>query len=126
MRRPSAWRIFTAKATRSPSTGPRRKSRFAFVIHPLSQRHFENVEPLRTISKVAPSPVMDVVEKAVGRTPAQAFARWILKQVLPRPALFNPLLRLGQLTRALLPAGIARKVPPRQAPTPWPGDPLVQ
>ena len=29
--------------------GPRRKSRFAFVIHPLSQQYFTNVEPLGTI-----------------------------------------------------------------------------
>ena len=49
--------------------GPRRKSRFAFVIHPLSQRHFENVEPLRTISRIAPGVVMDAVEKAVAYTP---------------------------------------------------------
>ncbi|MFC5178023.1 dehydrogenase [Nocardioides taihuensis] len=49
--------------------GPRRKSRFAFVIHPLSQQFFQRVEPLRTISKVAPSPVMDVVEKAVAYAP---------------------------------------------------------
>ena len=27
--------------------GPRRKSRFAFVIHPLSQQFFSKVEPLR-------------------------------------------------------------------------------
>lgn len=49
--------------------GPRRKSRFAFVIHPLSQRHFENVEPLRTISKIAPGVVMDAMEKAIAYTP---------------------------------------------------------
>ena len=49
--------------------GPRRKSRFAFVIHPLSQRYFENVEPLRTISKIAPGVVMDAVEKALAYTP---------------------------------------------------------
>lgn len=49
--------------------GPRRKSRFAFVIHPLSQEFFSEVEPLRTIAKVAPQPVMDVVEKAVAYSP---------------------------------------------------------
>ena len=49
--------------------GPRRKSRFAFVIHPLSQRHFQNVEPLRTISKHAPGLLMDAVEKAVAYAP---------------------------------------------------------
>ncbi len=49
--------------------GPRRKSRFAFVIHPLSQENFDNVEPLRTIAKVAPGFVMSAVEKAVAYAP---------------------------------------------------------
>ncbi|HEY0642689.1 MAG TPA: dehydrogenase, partial [Nocardioides sp.] len=49
--------------------GPKRKSRFAFVIHPLSQQYLRNVEPLRTVSRIAPQPVMDLVEKAVAYTP---------------------------------------------------------
>jgi predicted amino acid dehydrogenase len=49
--------------------GPKRKSRFAFVIHPLSQEYFRSVEPLGTIAKVAPSPFMDVVEKAMAYLP---------------------------------------------------------
>lgn len=49
--------------------GQRRKSRFAFVIHPLSQQYFRNVEPLRTFSRVAPQPVMDLVEKAMAYSP---------------------------------------------------------
>ena len=49
--------------------GRRRKSRFAFVIHPLSQRYFDNVEPLRTISRFAPGVVMDAVEKVLAYTP---------------------------------------------------------
>lgn len=49
--------------------GPRRKSRFAFVIHPLSQKYFAQVEPLGTIGKVAPSFVMDAVEKAMAYAP---------------------------------------------------------
>lgn len=49
--------------------GFRRKSRFAFVIHPLSQEFFRMVEPLRTVAKVSPSPVMDVVEKAAAYAP---------------------------------------------------------
>ena len=49
--------------------GFKRKSRFAFVIHPLSQQYLSNVEPLRTISKVAPGVVMDAVEKAVAYAP---------------------------------------------------------
>ncbi|WP_296607551.1 dehydrogenase [Nocardioides sp.] len=49
--------------------GFKRKSRFAFVIHPLSQQYFNKVEPLRTLSKVAPGVVMDAVEKAVAYAP---------------------------------------------------------
>jgi predicted amino acid dehydrogenase len=49
--------------------GPRRKSRFAFVIHPLSQKYFQNVEPIGTLSKVTPAPVMDLVEKAMAYAP---------------------------------------------------------
>jgi predicted amino acid dehydrogenase len=49
--------------------GPRRKSRFAFVIHPLSQEFFQSVEPLATITKVAPAPVINVVEKALAYAP---------------------------------------------------------
>jgi predicted amino acid dehydrogenase len=49
--------------------GDRRKSRFAFVIHPLSRKFFTRVEPLGTISKVAPPVVMDVVEKAMAYAP---------------------------------------------------------
>jgi predicted amino acid dehydrogenase len=49
--------------------GFRRKSRFAFVIHPLSQEFFQKVEPLATIAKVAPPVVMDVVEKAMAYAP---------------------------------------------------------
>ena len=49
--------------------GPRRKSRFAFVIHPLSQKFFSEVEPLGTIAKVSPPVVMDAVEKALAYAP---------------------------------------------------------
>jgi predicted amino acid dehydrogenase len=49
--------------------GWRRRSRFAFVIHPLSQSHFKNVEPLRTIERYSPHVVMDGVEKVMAYMP---------------------------------------------------------
>jgi predicted amino acid dehydrogenase len=49
--------------------GPRRKSRFAFVIHPLSQKFFDNVEALAILSRVAPAQVMDVTEKGMAYLP---------------------------------------------------------
>lgn len=54
--------------------GPRRKSRFAFVIHPLSQKFFGNVEPLATISRHSPPQVMDVVEKALAYLPPMTYS----------------------------------------------------
>ncbi|GAA1931422.1 serine carboxypeptidase [Nocardioides marmoribigeumensis] len=49
--------------------GPRRRSRFAFVIHPLSQKFFDNVEPLGLVARHSPSPVVDVMEKALAYAP---------------------------------------------------------
>ncbi len=49
--------------------GPRRKSRFAFVIHPLSQEDFSRRPPLDTVFKVAPPPVLDAMEKALAYLP---------------------------------------------------------
>ena len=49
--------------------GWRRKSRFAFVIHPLSQSFFSKVEPLGTITRVSPGVVTDVIEKALAYAP---------------------------------------------------------
>ncbi len=55
--------------------GYRRRSRFAFVIHPLSQSYLTKVEPLRTIEKVSPSFVMDVVEKGMAYAPPMKYSR---------------------------------------------------
>ena len=49
--------------------GWRRKSRFAFVIHPLSQTFFTKVEPLGTITRLSPKVVDDVIEKALAYAP---------------------------------------------------------
>jgi predicted amino acid dehydrogenase len=49
--------------------GWRRKSRFAFVIHPLSQTFFTKVEPLGTITRLSPGLVNDAIEKAVAYAP---------------------------------------------------------
>jgi predicted amino acid dehydrogenase len=49
--------------------GPRRKSRFAFVIHPLSQKFFSNVEPLGIVARHSPQPVVDAMEKALAYVP---------------------------------------------------------
>ena len=50
--------------------GWRRKSRFAFVIHPLSQTFFTKVEPLGTITRWSPGVVNDALEKVRRVRPA--------------------------------------------------------
>jgi predicted amino acid dehydrogenase len=49
--------------------GWRRKSRFAFVIHPLSQTFFTKIEPLGTITRMSPTVVNDAIEKALAYAP---------------------------------------------------------
>ena len=61
-----------------------------------------------------------VVDERVQRPPLQRIMRWGLRTVLPRRALFTPLLRMGQLVRPLLPPFVKRQVPPRQPDEPWP------
>jgi len=53
-----------------------------------------------------------LVEERVARGPLESAWRRALIAVIPRRALFAPLLRLGQLVRPLLPPGLKRKVPP--------------
>ena len=50
-------------------SGFKRKSRFAFVIHPLSQEYFRNVKPLDAVADVAPEMFMDGVEKLMAHAP---------------------------------------------------------
>ena len=52
-----------------PIEGKKQINRFAFVIHPLSQKYLTNLKPLEILSKVSPPAVMDVVEKAIAYTP---------------------------------------------------------
>ncbi|MCP5128807.1 MAG: dehydrogenase [Pseudomonadales bacterium] len=58
-----------------PIEGKRQVNRFAFVIHPLSQKYLTNIKPLELLAKVSPQPVMDVVEKAVAYTPPLVYTK---------------------------------------------------
>jgi glycolate oxidase iron-sulfur subunit len=94
-----------------------------------TQLHLDRCLTCRSCETTCPSGVRygrlvdigrNVVDKQVGRGFAQKLWRSTLKTVIPNPALFNPLLRLGQLSRGVLPEALARKVPPRVRPTAWP------
>jgi predicted amino acid dehydrogenase len=58
-----------------PIEGLKQINRFAFVIHPLSQKYFDSIKPLGVVSKIAPPPVMDLVEKAAAYSPPFVYTR---------------------------------------------------
>lgn len=53
-----------------------------------------------------------IVEQKLPRKGAEALTRRLLREVLPRPDLFGPVVKLGQLLRPLLPSALADKLPP--------------
>jgi glycolate oxidase iron-sulfur subunit len=62
-----------------------------------------------------------LVDERVARGPIESAWRRALNAVIPNPALFTPLLKVGQLARPLLPAALKNKVPAAPAPArPWP------
>jgi len=55
--------------------GEERVHRFAFVIHPLSQKYLTNTKPIEMLDKVAPKPVMNMVEKMIAYAPPFLYSR---------------------------------------------------
>lgn len=53
----------------------------------------------------------EFVEARVARPLPEKFMRWALRKILPYPARFKPLLRIGQWTRPLVPAVLREKIP---------------
>jgi glycolate oxidase iron-sulfur subunit len=53
----------------------------------------------------------ELLEQTVPRSFQDRFMRRALRLVLPRPAIFNPLIRAGQLVRPLLPATLKKRIP---------------
>ena len=62
----------------------------------------------------------ELVEHAAPRGFADKFQRHLLRSVIPYPARFDLLLRLGRMVRPLLPSILQRKIPAAQPAAPWP------
>jgi glycolate oxidase iron-sulfur subunit len=96
-----------------------------------TQLHLDRCLSCRSCETTCPSGVKyhrlldigrDVMEKRVGRSLVAKAVRFLLSEALPRPWIFKPAVKMGQLVRPLLPSVLADKVPmaSEAAVKPWP------
>jgi len=88
-----------------------------------TQQHLDRCLSCRSCETTCPSGVQygrladigrELVEREVGRLPFVSFKRYLLRKIVPYPARFTPLLKLGQWSRPLLPGSLKKKIPVTQ------------
>ena len=94
-----------------------------------SQTHLDRCLTCRSCETTCPSGVKygrlaeigrGIMEEQLPRPAQQQLVRWLIRKILPYPNRFGPLLRLGQLSRPLLPNKLKAQVPAKQPSMIWP------
>ena len=94
-----------------------------------TQMHLDRCLTCRSCETTCPSGVkysrlLDIgrslTEKNVSRGILEKIVRSALRNIIPKPKYFQPLLRAGQVVRLVMPENIRRKIPKRQVAKPWP------
>jgi len=62
----------------------------------------------------------EIVEQDVPRTALENASRYLLRQIIPYPGRFAPLLKLGLIFKPVLPIAVQNKIPKVQKPGDWP------
>ena len=100
--------------------------------HPVSRRtqtHLDRCLTCRSCETTCPSGVdyghlldygREKVEQQVRRPLLQRWQRKLLRYFIPEPARFNPILRLGQFVRPVLPSFLKKSIPAPIRVLPWP------